>query len=649
MDELAPILYDLMDWFMNLPEPIQKAIGYLAIIGIVAGKLLQSFSMLGLGIQSLGYTFKIFGKLRSIIAKHGGLIKTILFGLGKGFGWLKAKFVTILGGMKVAFTKFTAFLAANPIILIIMAIIAAVLILNEAWKRNWFGIRQHVGNFVRWFSGVYDKYIKPVLNFIGTGVIFLKNIIGFAISHAGLIWERIWLTMYVVAAKIWNAILSGVQWWVNATLKPIQWLYDGIKGVAGILGVEMPELKFEIDISHWMAATEDAENRLAEIDRQLSIDFSSTLRDTANEINNWSSTLDSFTYQIDDVGKAMIESGERIDAGLEKGSGFLPDFGELLSGVSEAAGGLKDKIFGASDAIEEAGETASSTGSTINNQFTPYIIDSADAAKDAADELSNYRQEIINLENSISKFSIPEEELMCIADEGKEAWGTFSNASRDSIEYARRYFGGFTSDTIFEWRSSVDSMNRSTGYFESFAKNGFNSIEYTAYLTTNDIKDNFSNMGKSITQEIDAIKVYAKARFDTIGTAWADTILAMVDWTSWAVNAINHALNSIKDEIHTYHYIHKIVTYEYMTPYGGMSIGFFQAGGIVMRPTLGVLGEREPEAVIPLRKLKGLAGFTINYNPTINITAEVTQEIDIDRMMSKVDDYIVGKLKSMVH
>jgi phage-related minor tail protein len=35
-------------------------------------------------------------------------------------------------------------------------------------------------------------------------------------------------------------------------------------------------------------------------------------------------------------------------------------------------------------------------------------------------------------------------------------------------------------------------------------------------------------------------------------------------------------------------------------------------GGIVTRPTLGLIGEAGPEAVIPLDRLSGMGGITIN-------------------------------------
>jgi len=72
----------------------------------------------------------------------------------------------------------------------------------------------------------------------------------------------------------------------------------------------------------------------------------------------------------------------------------------------------------------------------------------------------------------------------------------------------------------------------------------------------------------------------------------------------------------------------------------------FQHGGIVTKPTLGLLGESGPEAVIPLRGGGTIAGGT--FNTTINIDASISSDIDIDDLSRRIADRWIDEIKSRV-
>lgn len=59
---------------------------------------------------------------------------------------------------------------------------------------------------------------------------------------------------------------------------------------------------------------------------------------------------------------------------------------------------------------------------------------------------------------------------------------------------------------------------------------------------------------------------------------------------------------------------------------GGFAGAKLQEGGIVTRPTLALVGEREPEAVIPLSKAKGM-GITVNVYGSVMTEKDLTQTI----------------------
>ena len=60
---------------------------------------------------------------------------------------------------------------------------------------------------------------------------------------------------------------------------------------------------------------------------------------------------------------------------------------------------------------------------------------------------------------------------------------------------------------------------------------------------------------------------------------------------------------------------------------GGINIPGFADGGIVTRPTLAMVGEKGPEAIIPLGKGIGGAGVTVNVSGGISTSAQIGQAV----------------------
>lgn len=61
------------------------------------------------------------------------------------------------------------------------------------------------------------------------------------------------------------------------------------------------------------------------------------------------------------------------------------------------------------------------------------------------------------------------------------------------------------------------------------------------------------------------------------------------------------------------------------------------SGGVVTRPTLAMIGEAGPEAVVPLSGGGGMGGVGMNYNPTINVYGGGSSAMDIDRIVREVN------------
>ena len=69
----------------------------------------------------------------------------------------------------------------------------------------------------------------------------------------------------------------------------------------------------------------------------------------------------------------------------------------------------------------------------------------------------------------------------------------------------------------------------------------------------------------------------------------------------------------------------------------------FAKGGVVTKPTLGILGEAGPEAAIPLSKMGGMGGGATNI--TVNVDANVSSDIDLDRLADQISAKIYDNVR----
>ena len=57
------------------------------------------------------------------------------------------------------------------------------------------------------------------------------------------------------------------------------------------------------------------------------------------------------------------------------------------------------------------------------------------------------------------------------------------------------------------------------------------------------------------------------------------------------------------------------------------NIPMLAEGGIVTSPTLAMIGERGPEAVVPLNRASGVGGITVNVTGGLATSAEIGQAV----------------------
>jgi len=70
----------------------------------------------------------------------------------------------------------------------------------------------------------------------------------------------------------------------------------------------------------------------------------------------------------------------------------------------------------------------------------------------------------------------------------------------------------------------------------------------------------------------------------------------------------------------------------------------FQHGGLVTKPTMAMLGEAGPEAVVPLTG----EGGGINLNPSITINATISSEMDLRDIATKISEFMRDELETIM-
>jgi phage-related protein len=208
LEPLSNILFGIMDFFMNLPEPVQKVIGGFVLLAAVIGVLMTVFGTLGI--------FFLNG-----IKAFGGIINWF-WGLLSGFvTWV----ATALG---VSFGAAFAIIAA-----IIVAVIALVVGAIAAWKNNflgfkdavigvWNAIKSIIQGFVQFFKGIWD-----IIAGIFTGN-FDRIKQGFGLVGEGI--KNVFKGIANFIINIINALVGLIISALAQLIRAIQWVWNLIPG-----------------------------------------------------------------------------------------------------------------------------------------------------------------------------------------------------------------------------------------------------------------------------------------------------------------------------------------------------------------------------------------------------------------------------------
>ena len=198
-------LAKLINMLTNLPGPVR-----MAIAGIVGGFALLSPVLSTIGQMSigLGAVKTAFSSLTSIVSKGAGIIGKVITSAG-------TVIKTVISGIGTAATKLFSLIMAHPVIAIITAIVAAVVLLYN--KCEWF--RNAVNAIIEKIKGYWDAFKNKVSSIVTAIISFFTNLVS---------------SVKTKATQIKNAIVNGINSAVSFITslpgKALQWGKDFIGG-----------------------------------------------------------------------------------------------------------------------------------------------------------------------------------------------------------------------------------------------------------------------------------------------------------------------------------------------------------------------------------------------------------------------------------
>ena len=209
----------------------------------------------------------------------------------------------------------------------------------------------------------------------------------------------------------------------------------------------------------------------------------------------------------------------------------------------------------------------------------------------------------------------------------KEKWNSLSIWFWDTLNKIGTFFKDKW-NSIKTWFS-----DKLTGIY-NFFKDIWDSLSNWFWDKLTSIKDFFSNIWNSIKE--------------TTRSVWGgikDVIKGAINGIIGLINKLIGAWNSISFEVPRI----RVMGHTF----GGWTVGVPQVptipelakGGIVRKPTLAMIGERGPEAVVPLNKKN--TSPVINFSPTYNIT--VSDKYEFEKMIKFNNTKIVEDLRRMIN
>lgn len=270
LTQITALVVDFLKWFNSLDENTQKfiikAVALVAVLGPLCSGISNVVKMLsgdsGKGLAKIldilsGEKLPGLGTALSTIGTKA--IPALTGAVGKGFGWITG---TALPGLSGAFSAVFSFIAANPIVLLIAAIVGLVALVAAKGDEAQAGLQkiddwlQNV--FAKDWTEVFGPKLGGVLNgfmdfFKGIWDAMKKNLDGVIDFIRGVFsgdWERAWKGVVELFESVFDGFvaifktpLNGVIAMTNKAIAGMNWLIDKANDIPGVdIGWRIPEI-----------------------------------------------------------------------------------------------------------------------------------------------------------------------------------------------------------------------------------------------------------------------------------------------------------------------------------------------------------------------------------------------------------------------
>ncbi len=148
------------------------------------------------------------------------------------------------------------------------------------------------------------------------------------------------------------------------------------------------------------------------------------------------------------------------------------------------------------------------------------------------------------------------------------------------------------------------------------------------------IQEMFGKMSEPVSKAWNSLWSGIGGALTTVWEGIKSTIKSGLNWMIDKINSVIRSLNSIAAKG--------------ASVFGAKApqipeIPMLAAGGIVTRPTLAMIGEAGPEAVIPLSRMNKV---NQGFNITVNITGNtISSKLDLKNLSDQVSEAIMDKLR----
>lgn len=191
----------VVNWFTSLSSGTKKVIGVIAGLVVAAGPVL---TVVGKVTSGIGKIISVGGSLASGIPKIVGLAGNVT----------------------------TAISAVNPVVLIVIAAITALVAIGVALYKNWDTIKEKAGQIWNGIKSVISKAVNGIKSVVTSVFNAVKTIVTNVFNGIKTVASNVWNGIKTAVTSAANGIKTSVTSIFNGLKNTVKSIFNGIKSVA---------------------------------------------------------------------------------------------------------------------------------------------------------------------------------------------------------------------------------------------------------------------------------------------------------------------------------------------------------------------------------------------------------------------------------